>query len=208
MCFHIFFSIIRIEQNAKKRGKNRDGDAMRYEKLIENIVDQIKEAQMKLGYAKESLRLYYPVATLNAMLGISAKNAEEMLQMLKIDALQKTVLGELKFSSHKQRIEIGVSSEGAEYVHTQMEDPAFLRALIELFRNNHHCHMDDVKKLFAEFSETFVCQKMPEGSDFDYVFYFEDTKIDRYFYCVKEEMGHTIYHRFTREDMVELLKDE
>ena len=49
---------------------------------------------------------------------------------------------------------------------------------------------------------------MPESCDFDVVFYFDDWKIDAYYYCVKEEMGHTIYHRFTREDMVELLKDE
>ena len=181
---------------------------MRHERLVENIMDQIKEAQMKLGYAKESLRLYYPVATLNAMLGSSAENAQAMLELLQTDVFQNTVLGPLKFSARKQRIEISVSSDGAEYVHTQMEEPAFLRALIELFRQNHHCHLSDIEALFSGFSTAYVCQKMPEGSDFDVVFYFEDAHIDKYCYCVKEEMGHTIYHRFTHEDMIELLKDE
>ena len=207
MCFYIFSSIIRIRKNAKKTGINRNGETMRYEKLVENIMDQIKEAQMKLGYAKESLRLYYPVSTLNAMLGSSAENAQAMLELLSADVFQKTVLGPLKFSSHKQRIEVGVSSEGAEYVHMHMEEPPFLRALIELFRTNHHCHLSDIDALFSKFSQDYVCQKMPKGSDFDVVFYFKDLKIDKYYYCVKEEMGHTIYHRFTQEDMIELLKD-
>ena len=208
MCFFIFFSIIRIRPFAKKTSENRDGEAMRCDKFIDNIMDQIKEAQMKLGYAKESLRLYYPLATLNAMLEESAQNTEEMLNLLHMEKLQKTPLGRLKFSSHKQRIEVSVSPEGAEYVHNQKEDPAFLKAIIELFRQHHHCSIDDVAELFSSFSEKYVCEKMPKGSDFDVVFYFEDSKIDKYYYCVKEEMGHTIYHRFTREDMVELLQIE
>ena len=45
---------------------------------------------------------------------------------------------------------------------------------------------------------------MPEGSDFDEVLYFKDASVDAYYYCVKEEMGQTIYHRFTKEDMENL----
>ena len=47
-------------------------------------------------------------------------------------------------------------------------------------------------------------EKKPEGSDFDEVLYFKDASVDAYYYCVKEEMGHTIYHRFTKEDMENL----
>ena len=46
---------------------------------------------------------------------------------------------------------------------------------------------------------------MPEGSDFDEALYFEDPSIDEYYYCVKEEMGHLIYHRFLKEDYQKLL---
>lgn len=181
---------------------------MRHDKLIQNIKDQIKEAQIKLGFAKETVRLYYPVATLNAMLGIQAKDAKEMLEMLGDKRFQESELGGLKFSSHKQRIEVSVSPEGAEYVHQHVEEPKFLKAMIELFGQNHHCSLKDVEELFEKFSENYMCQRMPEGSDFDMVFYFEDSAVDAYYYCIKEEMGHTIYHRFTREDMVELLRDE
>ena len=177
---------------------------MNTEKLIKNIIDQIKEAQIKLGFARETTRLYYPVECLNAMLGIHAENDEELLEALSAVNLEDTGLGELHFSAHKGRIEISVPPEGAAYVHEHVEEPAFLKAMIELFRKNHHCSILDVRALFESFSEDYVCEKMPEGSDFDEVFYFKDASVDSYYYCVKEEMGHTIYHRFTKEDVENL----
>lgn len=180
------------------------GDRMNSEKLIKNIIDQMKEAQIKLGFAKETTRLYYPVASLNAMLGIHAENDEEMLEALAAPAFHDTGLGPLHFSAHKGRIEISVPPEGAEYVHEKVEAPAFLKAMIELFRQNHHCSVGDVRALFESFSKDYVYEKMPEGSDFDAVLYFKDISVDAYYYCVKEEMGHTIYHRFTKEDMENL----
>lgn len=177
---------------------------MNTEKLIKNIIDQIKEAQIKLGFAKETTRLYYPVEALNAMLGIHTDNDEEMLEALGSSDLHDTELGQLHFSAHKGRIEISVPPEGAAYVHEHVEEPAFLKAMIELFRQNHHCSVADIRALFESFSKDYVCEKMPEGSDFDEVLYFKDASVDAYYYCVKEEMGHTIYHRFTKEDMENL----
>ena len=124
---------------------------MKYNKFIQNIKDQMKEAQMKLGFAKETVRLYYPVKTLNAMLGVKAKDAKEMLVLLEDEAFQKSELGTLHFSSHKQRIEVSVSPEGAEYVHKYVEEPGFLKALIELFRENHYCTLQDIEDLFKNY---------------------------------------------------------
>ena len=45
----------------------------------------------------------------------------------------------------------------------------------------------------------------PIGMDFDYVIYFTDSSIDAYDYCIREEMGHTIYHRFARADFEALM---
>mgnify|MGYP004676143339 CR=1 FL=1 len=73
---------------------------MNRERLIKNMTDQVKEAQLKLGYAPETVRLYYPVASLNEILGTAAQNAQEMLCLLNREFKAKTDLGELKFSSH------------------------------------------------------------------------------------------------------------
>ena len=120
---------------------------MKQNQLIENMIDQIKEAQIKLGYARESVRLYYPVESLNRLMGTTARDGEEMKTFLE-------------------------------------SDPAFW----------------DICGVFARFSESYVCEKMPEGADFDYVLYFPDGRVDGYYYCIKEEMDHTIYHRFTEAD--------
>ena len=62
---------------------------MNREKLLKNMTDQVKEAQLKLGYAPETVRLYYPVASLNEILGTSARNAQEMLTLLNGDFEEK-----------------------------------------------------------------------------------------------------------------------
>lgn len=95
--------------------------------LIKNMTDQVKEAQLKLGYAPETVRLYYPVASLNEILGTSARNAQEILTLLNGDFEEKTELGKLKFSSHAERIEISIPPEGAKWVHEHVETPAFLK---------------------------------------------------------------------------------
>ena len=56
---------------------------MNREKLLKNMTDQVKEAQLKLGYAKETVRLYYPVDSLNTILGSNAKDEQEMLTLLR-----------------------------------------------------------------------------------------------------------------------------
>lgn len=176
---------------------------MREDRLIKNMTDQVKELQIKLGYARESVRLYYPVSSLNVLLGTKETDIRAFLKVLrKSEQLQKSGLGPLKFSGQGDRIEVGISPEGVEYVYQNVETPAFLTELISLFQKHHHCQIQEICRLFESFCADYKCEKMPEGSDFDYVLYFPDSSVDEYYYCIKEEMGHTIYHRFTKEDYV------
>ena len=52
------------------------------ERLEKNLADQMKEAQLKLGYEEETMRLYYPVASLNLLLGTDCEKAGEMKETL------------------------------------------------------------------------------------------------------------------------------
>ena len=38
---------------------------MGYKRLYKNLIDIIKEEQAKLGFRRESIRLYYPLSSLN-----------------------------------------------------------------------------------------------------------------------------------------------
>lgn len=168
------------------------------EQLEKNIVEQIKEAQLKLGFIKETMRLYYPLESLNTMLDTSISQAEEMCQMLTESCPRFT------FGTHQGRIEVSVPPDYVEYVHREVETPKFLSAMIKLFQNDHHLKLSQIEELFSR-SGRYVCEKMPEGTDFDYVLYFEDAAVDEYYYCIKMEMGHTIYHRFLKTDYLKML---
>lgn len=176
------------------------------DKLIKNMVDQIVEAQIKLGYVKETFRVYYPLTSLNSFLGTEAGSIEEMLTLLNEEpAFSDTVLGKITFKASRGRIEVSIPPEGTEYVYREVPVPDFLRDIIDLFGRNHHCTLDDIRRIFEKYSNNYVCEKMPDGMDFDFVLHFNDPDIDPYYYCIKEEMGHTIYHRFTETDYLDLL---
>lgn len=173
---------------------------MKYERLIINMTDQVKEAQLKLGYARETVRLYYPLSSLNAILGTEIRDGHEMLAVLKGAFAEKCVLGQLSFALHGGRVEVSIPPEGVAYVHEKVEEPAFLAALIALFQSNHHCSLKEIQEVFERFEKDYICESVAPDMGFDFVLYFRDKSIDSYYYCVKEEMGHTIYHRFAEED--------
>lgn len=174
--------------------------------LYNNIIDQMKEAQMKLGFAKETTRLYYPVASLNTLLKTDFKDPKEMCDYLRHEYVKSDALGEIQYAVRGGRIEVSIPPEGAIYVHEHVDTPAFLQDLIRLFMENHHADASDIKQVFAKHSEAFTCETYTAGDDFDEVIYFDDPSIDPYYYCIKEEMGHTIYHRFIKEDYLQLIE--
>ena len=159
---------------------------MKLEALIQNMTDQIKEAQLKLGYARETMRLYYPLSSLNAMLEMQETDIRELAKKIRHELeAKKEKMGDTQIRIHADRIVFTIPPDFVEYVHEQVPEPPFLKELIQLFREK--------------------CRQMPDGMDFDYVIYFTDSSIDAYDYCIREEMGHTIYHRFARADFEALM---
>lgn len=171
------------------------------ERFMTNIVEQIKEAQLKLGFADEIIRLYFPAASLGRLLKRQDSSGKELLAALeKESGFIDTKLGTVRFSLCKDdRIEVCIPPEGAAYVNT-LPDPPFLAGLITMFQTNHCLTIEEICAYFAGFNPLYVCRKMEEGADFDYVLYFPDGQPDAWYYCIRAELGHTIYHRFIKED--------
>ena len=175
-------------------------------RLEKDVVDQIVELQVKLGYAYESTRFYYKVESLNSLIGTDAPTAAALCELLsKQKALQDSPLGAVSYGVHADRIEVRIPPQGSKYVHEEVPAPQFLIDLIELFVTKHHPSKDEVIALFGKHSASYVLEEMPEGAEFDYGMHFEDQSIDTHYYCFKEEMGHLIYHRFAKEDYERLL---
>lgn len=168
--------------------------------LENNLIDVIQEEQIKLGYQSETIRFYYPMESINSLL-----NAELDIEELKAVLNQFCVcvrerLGEVTHTNKDTRFCIIIPPQGVTYVHTQIEDNHFLKDLITVI-SKHHCTIDELVHVFKKYSDNVIEREIQNG-EFDYLLYFEDEQPDAYRYCFKFDMGHVIYHRFSKQDYV------
>lgn len=176
---------------------------MNFEKLERNVIESIKEGQIKLGYQKETLRLYYPLASLNQFL--EEENTAEQMEE-KLQEFSKAVenrLGKIRCSRKGERFCLAVPPEGMQYVHEHTDKNEFLVRFIEVIRK-HDCSLEDIIAVFSTYSSQVHVEKIENG-EFDYLIFFEDGVPDDFRYCFTFEECHAIYHRFTPADYKELL---
>lgn len=179
---------------------------MNYEILEKVLCDTIKEEQIKLGYEKETIRLYYPIRSLAHILEENIEETEKMDEALAAfcDRVESR-LGRIQISHNGERYCILIPPVGAAYVHEVYDDNPFLTAFIDTVRK-HDCTLDQVMEVFRSFSDQVFCEKST-SDEFDYIIYFKDAVIDEYRYCIKFDYGHTSYHRFSKKDFEYILED-
>ena len=171
---------------------------MGYKRLYKNLIDIIKEEQAKLGFRRESIRLYYPLSSLNHF--FETQDTEEQMKnrLHGIPDFIKETLGDIKVTSKKERFCFYIPEEGSNYVHENTNPNEFIKELIELVRE-HGCTEKKILELFGQYSENTITEEMNNG-EFDFYVRFPEGSEDRYYYCFKDEGCHIIYHRFLPED--------
>ena len=171
---------------------------MNIEPLKKHIIDTMEEQQLKLGYLRETVRLYYPLSSLNRFLQVEA-SVEEMQKHLKDFAggLSDT-LGQIGISNDGERFCLAIPPEGAEYAHTHVKPDGFLADLIACV-GRHGSTWEEVRAIFYKHSDSVHVQEMNNG-EFNYLVYFKDGEPDDYRYCIADEGHHVTYHRYTKED--------
>lgn len=173
--------------------------AINYDALKKNVIDVIKESQIKIGYTPNAVSLNYPVDSLNNLLETDL-NAEEMGAVLEdFSRYVRDDLGDISFSRNKEKYCFTIPAEGAAYVHENVRDSGFLTDFISLLTAGHNISVDDVLEVFHKYSDHVVC-KTVDNEEFNYLIYFEDGSPDDYRYCVDLDMGHATYHRMTPAD--------
>jgi hypothetical protein len=174
------------------------GTPMEFTRLEKNICDVIKEEQVKLGYRKEAIRLYYPLQSLNRFLKANLTTSE-MTQVLErfCDFIQEK-LGDTEVSHQGERFCFFLSPKASEYVYQHTEQRGFLYDFIHTV-SAHPVSVGDIVAQFEKYSDHVHVEKVTHG-EFDVLVYFEDGKPDDFRYCLTEEGEHVIYHRFTPED--------
>lgn len=174
---------------------------MNFERLEKNLTDNIKEAQLKLGYDNRPMSLNYMTETVENLIG--GKLTDSVLS--EFAQFAKSRLGELSFRKIKDGVCITIPAEGTAYVN-ELSGYDFLAELIEAVKS-HSTSLDGVISIFGKYSQNAATKHGCE--DFDVLAYFPDGDPDEYFYCLTEEpcMGghcHVTYHRFIKEDFENL----
>lgn len=172
---------------------------MDFSRLEKNLTDNIKEAQLKLGFDNHPMSLNYMQTSLNHLLGSPCGQAA-------LDEFSDFVserLGKLSYRKIKDGVCITVPEKGTAYVNSLTKGYEFLTELVAKVR----CHgisLEETVDIFRKYSDNVVTEG-GNGEDFDLLVYFADQSPDEYLYCLTAEpcMGggcHVIYHRFIRED--------
>lgn len=175
---------------------------MDYRKFEKNITDNIKEAQVKLGFDGRPMSLNYTADSLKSLLYTDG-DIKSALEKFAVYARER--LGEITFREIKNGYCITVSSEGTDYV-SRLDGFEFITELVNTVRN-HDISFEDIKAVFRKYSDNVVIEEKHNG-EFDYLVYFADGVPDEYFYCIalEEEIDghiHITYHRFIKEDYAE-----
>ena len=173
---------------------------MDFARLEKNIIDVIKEEQAKLGYRKEKIRLYYPLSSLNHFFQLDVDETGMQEKLSRFSEYEEGKLGSVEVTNKGERFCFHIPEEGAEYVHNNMKENEFIKALIELV-GRHGCTIEEIKELFHSYSDKIITEPM-DNEEFDVMIRFGDGS-DPYYYCFKDEGCHIIYHRFLPEDYEE-----
>ncbi|MDE6785366.1 MAG: DUF3877 family protein [Ruminococcus sp.] len=170
---------------------------MNYERFEKNLIDNIKEAQLKLGFENRPMSLNYMQTSINHLTG--AECTQDILDGFSDSVYER--LGRLDFRKIKDGICITVPAEGTAYVNN-LTGHDFIAELISAVRN-HGTSMEQVLEIFRRYSSDVITRKS-SSDEFDLLVYFENNEPDEYYYCLTDEGCHITYHRFIREDYEDL----
>ena len=171
---------------------------VKFIKLEKNIIEVLKEEQVKLGYRSETVRLYYPLQSLNRFLNTHYKIEEMRTELERFSQMEENKLGRIEILNDKDRFCLMLPPQASDYVHEHTSHTEFIFDFVNTI-SKHGVTMDEVLEQFYKYSDHVHVDKVKHG-EFDYLVYFEDGVPDEFRYCITDEGGHIIYHRFTEED--------
>ncbi|MCF0130735.1 MAG: DUF3877 family protein [Pseudobutyrivibrio sp.] len=171
---------------------------MNYEKLEKNIINIVKENQLKLGYRREKMQLFYPMSSINRVLDTNLAVDQMQAALFDYFSSDLTCLKDTGISHKGERFMFLISEETCEYVHDNIPQQDFMKDFIHAVAE-HGCTVDKLRDIFYSYSDRVYFEKA-DNREFDYLAYFLDGDIDDAMYCITDEGHHVIYHRYTRED--------
>ncbi len=169
--------------------------------LKRNLLDNIKECEMKIGYCEEEIGLYYPLSSLLELLATDEAHLKDAIEDF-VERNQKE-LGEVVIAetTEKGRYCITVPAKGVRFVHEHVQESPFLKAFISEIQKPRNT-LEKILETFHQFSED-IC--VEEEKEHEWAVSFADGEMDPYIYHIEEDAFGLEYHRFTK-DAYEFLK--
>ncbi len=158
--------------------------------LFENLVAMIWEQQLKLGYRREKVRLYYPLESLEGFLGKAS--VQEMEEGLHGFFEEEKRLGEVEVTRRGRRFCLCLPEEASYYVKEHAPKEDFLVAFLEKMKS-HPSQLEEVLPLFEKYGKAVIEREPSE--DLLCAVHFEGGVPDSFVYCFSSEEGHLSYHR-------------
>ena len=179
---------------------------MKFERFEKDLTDNIREAQLKLGYDGRPMSLNYMYTTLGHLLGCSPEEEAVFAELSQFAAEAAPRFGQISYRKIRDGVCVTVPAEGTAFVNGGTTGGEFIAELIGAVSRN-GISLDEVLEVFRRHGEISVEESGCE--DFDYLVRFSGGKPDEHFYCLTLEpcMGggcHVTYHRFIPEDYAEL----
>ena len=172
-----------------------------YPRLKQNIIDVIKEAMLKMGFGGNCVSFNYPLSSLCHLTGKKCAVPEMKALLKEFFAKEAPTFGETSLMEKDGVFTITISAEGIAHVKSLTDEKEFIAVLINAVRS--HASFEDVLSIFKGFSQN-VRVESSGNEEFDYLIYFEDGIPDDYRYCITLDLDHVTYHRFTKEDYLDL----
>lgn len=172
--------------------------------LRQNILDSVKECEIKLGYREEPLSLYYPKNVLLELLAVPEQELEKALA--DFSGKEKSELGNILITETKEagRYQVTVPKEGVAFVHKNIAASPFVKEFVEKIHNP-GMTKDSVVALFKKYSEDVAVEQAGEQ---EWVVCFVNPQIDAYVYYIEEDDFGLQYHRFTHQSYRVLLENK
>lgn len=173
--------------------------------LEKHIIDTMKEWQLKIGSLDTGIGLYYPKDSLCGYLGLDEDMENEQLEQEVENYLNTKApyLGKADVSYAKDRYCIRVDEVGCDYITNQVEEPEFLKLLLEQLKKQDFEGLKQAFEQYAKDHKTTLASEQEEDG-LGTVFYFADEEVEPYVYCVEQDGFGITYHRFAKSDYVKL----
>lgn len=172
--------------------------------LRQNIIDSVKECEIKLGYREEAISLYYPESVLLELLSATEETLPKAI--LEFCASASGEFGKVSImeTNESGRYQINIPKEGVAFVHENVETSSFVKDFVETI---HRPGMtkEAIITLFQKYSDGVVVEQAGKK---EWAVYFSDPQIDAYVYYIEEDDFGLQYHRFTKESYEVIKKIE